>query len=342
MMRARLASLFLALSLSGLFAASAQEMFRDKTIRIVVGSAPGGSHDGYARLVSRHLGQHLPGKPAIVLSNMPGASGAQAANYLYEIAPRDGTVIGTFNRSTPYYEAIGGGNVRFRARELNWLASLSQSNDTLVSWHTSGVRSIADAKKTPIIIGALTRVGTMYGYPALLNATLGTKFRIVTGYESGTAVNLAMEKGELQGRGSNPWGSWKAVNPRWVAERKIIPLVQIGLRKEPDLPDAPLLTELAETAEHKRLFAFISDTVAVDQPYAAPPGLAPETRAVLRRAFDAMIASREFLDDANRLNLEIEPLGGDALAGLVARVVEAPRDVVAKVVEIMQGEASAK
>ena len=342
MRRARSTTLFIVALAAGCASSRAQEMFRDKTIRIVVGSAPGGSHDGYARLVSRHLGQHLPGKPAVVLSSMPGASGAQAANYLYEIAPRDGTVIGTFNRSTPYYEAIGGGNVRFRARELNWLASLGQSNDTLVAWHTSGVKNIADAKKTPIVVGALTRVGTMYGYPALLNATLGTKFRIVTGYESGTAVNLAMEKGELQGRGSNPWGSWKAVNPQWVAEGKIIPLVQIGLRKEPDLPDVPLLTELASSDEQKRLFAFVSDTVAVDQPYAAPPGLAPETRAILRRAFNEMVASRDFMDEANRLNLEIEPLDGERLAGLVARVVDAPRDVVAKVVEIMQGEAPAK
>ncbi len=323
-------------------AARAQELFKDKTIRIVVGSAPGGSHDSYARVVARHLGRHLPGKPAVVLSHMPGASGAQAANYLYEIAPKDGTALGTFNRSTPYYEAIGGGNVRYNSRVFTWLGSLSQSNDTLVSWHASGVRSIADAKQKQIVMGALSKIGTMYGYPALLNGTIGTKFRIVTGYESGTAVNLAMEKGEVQGRGSNPWNSWKAINPQWVEQGKIIPLMQVGLRKEPDLPNVPLLNDLAEDDAQKRLFSFISDTVAVDQPYTAPPGLAPEARAALRLAFKSMAASREFLDEARRQNLDIDPLDGEELAALVARVVEAPRDVVDRVVAIMQSEAAAK
>ncbi len=322
--------------------AGAQEMFSDKTLRVVIGSAPGGSHDAYARLVARHLGARLPGKPNIILSNMPGASGVQAANYLYEIAPKDGTVFGTFNRSTPYYEAIGQGNVRFRSKNFGWLGSLGQANDTVVVWRTTGVRDIAGARQKPIIMGALSKIGTMYGYPALLNATIGTKFRVVTGYESGTAVNLAMETGELQGRGSNPWTSWKAINPRWIAEGKIVPLVQIGLRREPDLPDVPLLTDLAQTDEQKRLFGFITDTVAIDQPWTAPPGLRPETLAAMRAGFNAMIASAEFNEDARKQGLDLDPMSGEKLAELVARVIDAPRDVVSKVVEIMQGDGGAK
>lgn len=326
--------------LAGLAApAGAQEYFRDKSIRLIVGSAPGGSHDAYARLVSRHLGPHLPGKPAIVIVNMPGASGVQAANYIYEIAPKDGTVIGTFNRSTPSYEVSGQSNVRFRSKNMGWLGSLAQSNDTVVSWHTSGVRDLEDARRKEIIIGALSRIGTMYGYPSLLNGTIGTKFRIVTGYESGTAVNLAMEKGEVQGRGSNPWGSWKAINPQWVRDRKIIPLVQIGLRKEPDLPETPLLNELARSDEHKRIFAFVSDTAAVDQPYTAPPGLPPDVLAMLRAGFDAMLKNRDFQDEAAKQNLEIDALPGARLAELVARIIDAPRETVARANAIMQGEA---
>ena len=182
----------------------------------------------------------------------------------------------------------------------------------------------------------------LFRSPALLNATIGTKFRIVTGYESAAAVNLAMEKGELQGRGSNPWNAWKAINPQWVAEGKIIPLVQIGLRKEPELPQTPLLTELAQNDVQRRMFGFISDAVAVDQPYAAPPGLAPEVGAALRAGFKGMFSSGAFVDEARRLGLDLDPIEGETLASLVTRVVDAPRDVISSVVEIMQGEPSAK
>ena len=268
--------------LAGLAApAGAQEYFRDKSIRLIVGSAPGGSHDAYARLVSRHLGPHLPGKPAIVIVNMPGASGVQAANYIQEVAPKDGTVLATFNKSMPFYEVIESSGVRFKSSELTWVGALSQTVDTMAMWHTTGVKTVEDARKREFVLGAVSAVGTTYIYPALLNATIGTKFRMVTGYNGGILIDHGMEKGEVEGRGSNQWASWKSEHPDWVREGKINIIVQIGLRREPDLPGVPMLTDLAQNDEQKRIFEFISTTSALDGPLVGAPG--PLTRRSLDR-----------------------------------------------------------
>ena len=314
--------------------ALAQE-FRGKTIRIVVGSAPGGGYDANARLVARHLGAHIVGNPTVIVSNMPGASGAQAANYLYLQAPKDGTVLGTFNKSLPTYQAVGQAGVRFKAEELSWLGCLSQTVDTVVMWHTAGVRSIEEAKQKPVIMGALTRIGTMYAYPALLNALLDTKFKIVTGYESGTAVNLAMERGEVQGRGSNPWSSWKATSADWIRDKKIIPIVQIGLKKDDELPDVPLLNDLGQNEEQRRLFAFVSSE-AIDRPFAAPPGLNPDVLAELRTAFDRMVSDPAFIEDARRASLELDPLSGDKVTEVVRGIISTPPDVIRRFKEITE------
>jgi tripartite-type tricarboxylate transporter receptor subunit TctC len=315
-------------------AASAQQ-FRGKTIRIIVGSAPGGGYDANARLVARHLGAHLAGNPAVIVSNMPGASGAQAANYVYLQAPKDGTVLGTFNKSLPSYQVVGTPGIRFKAEELSWLGCMSQTVDTVVVWHRTGVKTIEDAKHKPVIIGALTKIGTMYGYPAMLNAMLGTKFRIVTGYESGTHINLAMEKGEIEGRGSNPWSSWKATSPDWIRDRKIIPVVQVGLKKDVDLPNVPLLAELAQNEEQRHIFEFVSSE-AMDRPFAAPAGLAPEVLAELRTAFDAMVADPAFVEDARKASLDLDPLPGAKVAEIVRGIVTTPANVIARYKEITE------
>lgn len=314
-------------------AALAEPHFGGKTIRLIVGSAPGGGYDTYARLVGRHLGGHLSGHPTVIVSNMPGASGVQAANYLYSLAPKDGTVIGTFNKSMPTYQAVGQAGVRFKAEEFSWLGCLSQTVDVVVVWHATGVTTIEGAKHKQIIMGALSKIGTMYAYPALLNALLGTKFKIVVGYESGTAVNLAMERGEVEGRGSNPWSSWKTTSPHWIADKKIVPIVQIGLQKDRELPNVPLLTELAQTDEQRRIFEFVSSE-AIDRPFAAPPGVSSEVLAELRQAFDAMARDPAFLDDAQKLSLELDPLSGQRVAEIVSGVINTPPAIIRRFKEI--------
>jgi tripartite-type tricarboxylate transporter receptor subunit TctC len=315
--RLRWAAACVAAAALGPLPANAQEPFKGKTIRLVVATPPGGGYDTYGRLVARHL----------------GASGMNATTWLHAQAPRDGTVIATFNKSQPFYQAIGQAGVRFRTEELGWIGSLSQAADHVSVWHTSGVKSIADAKMREVVMGADSG-GTMTLYPALTNVTLGTRFKIVTGYPGSAAVAHAMEKGEVDGIGSTPWSSWKATRPGWIERKEIIALLQVGLKKESDLPDVPRLIDLAETDEHRALFGFVSKTAAIERPFAAPPGLAPELLAAYRRAFAEMARSARFRDEVKRLNLDLDPLPGEDVARIVAEVVTTPSAIVAKVKSI--------
>jgi tripartite-type tricarboxylate transporter receptor subunit TctC len=316
-------------------AAVADDYFKGKTIRIIAGSEAGGMYDTYARVVARHLAEHLPGKPTIVVADMPGASGVRAANYLYEVAPKDGTVLATFNKSMPFYQMMGEGGIRFRAQEFSWIGALTQTNDILAVWHTTGVKTIEDVKKRETVMGALSYIGTHWGYPVLLNAVVGTKFKVVTGYPSGIAVSFAMEKGEVEGRGANQWSAWKGQHPDWVRDKKIVPLVQVGLRREPELPDVPLLTDLAKNEEQRIMLQFVSESAAMDGPLVAPPAIFPEALQALRKAYMTMTSDPAFGTDTERLSIDLTPLTGDEVTQLVASIMSTPPDVVEKVKEII-------
>jgi tripartite-type tricarboxylate transporter receptor subunit TctC len=333
-MKATIATLGFAAAL-GCAPANAQEVFRGKTIRVVAGSVAGGYYDNYARLMSRHLGDFLPGRPAIVVSNMPGASGVQAVNFIQEVAPKDGTALATFNKSMPFYEAIDAPGVRFRSRELSWIGALSQSVDTVAVWHTTGVKTLEDATKRDIVMGAVSVVGTTWVYPVLLNALAGTRIRLVTGYGSGVAIDHGIEQGEIEGRGSNQWASWKSEHPDWVRDGKIIPIVQIGLRKEPDLPNVPSLTELAKTDEQRAIYDFVSTAAAIDGPLAGPPGMAPEARAALRAGFAAMTRDPAFVEDARKVGVDLDPLGAERTTEIAGKIVSAPRALVDRIKDII-------
>jgi tripartite-type tricarboxylate transporter receptor subunit TctC len=324
----------LAAVLSAPIAARAEDYFKGKSIHMIVGTPPGGGYDTYARLLARHLADFIGGKPSIIVSNMPGASGTKAASYLFSIAPKDGTVIVTFNKSMPLYQALGQSGSAFKTEQMSWIGNVSQTADIVAVWHTTGVKSIADAKRREVIMGADSS-GTMTAYPALLNAALGTRFKIVTGYAGGPAVDHAMEQGEVEGRGSNPWTSWKATRPGWIRDRLITPLVQVGLRKEADLPGVPLLTDLAETDEQRSMFRFISAPASIERPFAGPPGMAPEALDVLRRAFDKTVRDPAFLSEAAQLNLDVDPHSGEEVARIVADIVGTPPAIVRKVREII-------
>jgi tripartite-type tricarboxylate transporter receptor subunit TctC len=312
--------------------AGAQENFyAGKTIRIIVGTGSGGGYDGAARLTARYLGKYIPGNPAFVVENMPGASGIKATNFLYAAAPRDGTVIATVNNSMPVYQAINQEGVRFKAEDLNWLGSLLQTATTVSIWHTAGVRTIEEARRKEVIMGATGAAGTKAAYPALLNNTLGTKFRIVTGYEGGNTLRLAMERGEVQGDGSARWSSWKSTKPEWVRDSRIFALVQIGLKKDNDLPDVPLLTELAQNDEQRKMFEFISQPIAMQQPFVAPPNVPADRVIMLRRAFEAMTRDPDFRKEVEALDLELDPVSGEDVQRIVRNVVETPAAIVQKV-----------
>jgi tripartite-type tricarboxylate transporter receptor subunit TctC len=311
--------------------ARADDFYKDRRITLLVGTTAGGGYDTDGRLIAKYMARYIPGEPNIVVSNMPGASGIKAVNYLYATAPKDGTVIGTFNSAMPFLEIAGAPGVQYKSTELSWIGNLSQSVQVVVIWHTAGVRSLDDAKKREVIMGALGSGGTMTIFPRLLNAAFGTKFRIVAGYQGGTDVNIAMERGEIEGRGAGVWTTWKRTRPDWVKDGKIVPLVQIGPKKDPDLTDVPLLNDLAQSEEQKQMFLLVAGNIQIERPLAAPPEIPADRLHILRNAFNLATKDPAFLMEAERLETDVAPQTGEDTARVVASILSVPPAVVEKV-----------
>jgi tripartite-type tricarboxylate transporter receptor subunit TctC len=331
MVGAALAAL-LASTTGGTVPASAQssaDFFKGKTVALIVGFGTGGGYDTYARLLARHYGRHLPGKPNMIVQNMPGASGIKSGNYIYEVAPRDGSVISIFNKSMPTYEVLERPGVRFKSRELNWLGSIEAANATMIVMASSGIKTLADAGKREVILGAVSASGSMAFYPAMTNRLLGTKFKIISGYPGSKAITLAMERGEVEGVGSPPWTSWVSTTPQWVKDKKINVLAQLGLKKDSSIP-GPLLTDLAKDEKSRKIIELVSTDIAIGRPVVAPPKVPSARVEAMRRAFDAALKDKKLLDDAARLKLDISPDTGETVEKLVANMIDTPKDIIAE------------
>src|SRR6188472_1200849 len=252
----RVAFLILILLVAGPGAAmsqqSVEDFYRGRKIDLIIGYSSGGTYDLYARLVARHLANYIPGKPLIVPRNMPGAGSRAAANWVYNVAPKDGTVLATADQSLALEQAAGDKRINFDTRKFIYIGNPNVENNTTAAWAASGIKTLDDAKQREVTAGA-TGGSTSSQYPKAMNALLGTRFKIILGYPGGNDVNLALERGEVDVRGSNSWTSWKATRPDWIAEKKINILVQIGLAKARDLPDVPLLMDLGTNEEDRHL-----------------------------------------------------------------------------------------
>ena len=303
---------------------SAEEFYRGKKIDLIIGYSSGGTYDLYARLVARHLGHHISGRPLIVPRNMPGAGSRAAATWVHSVAPRDGTVLATADQSLSLQQAAGDERVKFDTTKFIYIGNPNVENNTTATWHSSRVKTIEDAKRIEAAMGA-TGGSTSSQYPKAMNALLGTRFKIILGYPGGNDINLAMERGEVDGRGSNSWASWKATRPHWIAEKKINILVQIGLKKAPDLPDVPLLMELGGNDEDRALLRLLSASTAIGRPIFTTPDVPAERVSALRKAFDAMVRDKAFLEDARQGHFEIDATTGEAMQKLVAEVVGMPK-----------------
>jgi tripartite-type tricarboxylate transporter receptor subunit TctC len=313
---------------------SPEEFYRGKKIDLIIGYSPGGTYDLYARLVARHLGNYIPGNPTVVPRNMPGAASRTAAAYVYNIAPKDGTVLATADQSLAVQQAMGEKR-NFDTTKFVYIGNPNSENNTTVSWHTSGVKTIEDAKRKQISIGA-TGSGTSAHYPKVMNALLGTKFKVILGYPGGNDINLAMERGEVDGRGSNSWMSWKATRPDWLTEKKINILVQVGLNKAPDLPDVPLLTELAANEEDRAVLKLLSASAAVGRPIFTTPDAPRDRVKALRDAFNKMVKDPAFIEQAKKEHFEIDPLSGEDLQKIVADIVKTPQPVAERLQKIIE------
>jgi tripartite-type tricarboxylate transporter receptor subunit TctC len=316
-------------------AQDAAEFFKGRTVRIVVGFGPGGGYDLYARLLARHLPAHIPGAPSVVVENMEGVGSVRAANYVYEAAPRDGSVIAAVNQNAPMYQLLGGAGARFRAEEASFIGSLAHSNEVLYVWHTSGVTSLEQAKARELVLGAVSVTSDSYIYPTVINGLLGTRFRIVNGYTSGQALNLAVERGEVMGRGGTSWASIQSSRPAWMREEAINILVQVGPEKEAELADVPLLADLIANDDDRRLLGVITLPLALGYSYWLPPGVPAERVAVLRQAFASAAADNALLDEAAARHIIIRPQPGAAIEALVKRTAATPKPVIEKAVKLL-------
>ena len=300
-----------------------EDFYRGKKIDLIIGYSPGGTYDLYARLVARHLADFIPGKPLIVPRNMPGAGSRAAANWVYNVAPKDGTVLATADQSLSLEQAAGDKRINFDTRKFIYIGNPNVENNTTAAWAASGIKTIDDAKKREVTAGA-TGGSTSSQYPKAMNALLGTRFKIVLGYPGGNDINLAMERGEVDVRGSNSWSSWKTTRPDWVAQKKINILVQIGLTKAPDLPDVPLLMDLGANDEDRQLLRVMSASTQIGRPIFTAPDVPADRVETLRKAFDTMVHDPAFIAEAKQAKFDIEPTTGDAMQKIVTEMMAIP------------------
>lgn len=310
-------------------AASVADFYKDKRITFVISSGAGGGYDAYGRTLARHMGKHIPGNPGFVPQNMPGAGGIRAANYLYNVAPKDGTVFGGVHRGIPMEPLFGNEKAQYDPSKFNWLGSLNNEVSVCVSWGTAPVKTIREAMEKELIVGGSGPNDTE-AFPALLNNIVGTKFKIVSGYPSGTAVNLAMERREVDGRCGWSWSSAKTQQPEWLKEKKVNILAQLSLAKHPELADVPLVMEFAKSEEDKDILELVFARQVMGRPYLAPPGVPAERVAALRAAFDATMKDPEFIADINKQKLELTPVSGVEIQKLVNKIHATPKSVIAR------------
>jgi tripartite-type tricarboxylate transporter receptor subunit TctC len=313
------------------------DFYTGKTMTMMVATSPGGDYDRIGRLLARHMVRFIPGEPHMLVRNMPGGVGIQAANWLASIAPRDGTSLHMLIQNMPAHQALGGLGTEFDTRRFFFIGNVSNSVNVLNSWYTTGIRTIEDAKQRELIVGAPGTATAGVYYPKVMNALFGTKFKIVMGFPNGNDVNLAMERGEVGGRGSNTWRSYQLTHPDWITEKKIIPLVQIGLARHPDLPDLPLLTDLAQNAADRELLHFISADVGIARAVVTTPETPPERVQALRRAFDATVKDREFLAEADKIQIDVSPLSGEEAQKIADSIVNTSPAILARIKALLDG-----
>jgi tripartite-type tricarboxylate transporter receptor subunit TctC len=309
-------------------AQSAADFYRGKAVNLIVGYSPGGGYDTYTRILARHLGKHIPGNPTVVVQNMPGAGSLKLANYLYNIAPKDGTTIGIFSRGMAMEPLIGGANTQFDSTKFTWLASGTNETSVFVAWHTSPVKTWNDLMTKTFTVGGEGSGSDPDIYALLLKNAFGAKLKLITGYPGTAEIAIALERGEVDTRASWSWTSLKTLKPDWLAQKKVNLPVQLSLTKGSDLPDVPLISEFAANDRQRQMLKLILSRQEMARPYAAPPDLPDDRKAALRKAFDNAWSDPELLAEMAARGQEVNPVSGAALDRLIAELYATPKDVV--------------
>jgi tripartite-type tricarboxylate transporter receptor subunit TctC len=319
----------------GARADEAADFYRGKTISVIVGFGAGGGYDSYARLLAHHLGNHIPGAPTVVVQNMEGAGSMRAANYVYSVAPKDGTVIAAVNQNMPMYQMLGGAGAQFNAADINWLGSMAYSNGTLYTWHQSGIRTLDDAKARDVPLGGVGTTSDSYIYPTLVNGLLGTRFKVINGYAGTKEIHLAMERGEVMGRGGNTWASVLSSDPDWVAGKKINILLQIGFKPEPEIREVPVLIDLVKSEAEKQIVTVVTLPTALGYTDWLAPGVPPARMALLRAAYDATLQDKAFLAEAAQHAMVIRPQSSAEIAALIRQAAAVPKPVLERTARLL-------
>jgi tripartite-type tricarboxylate transporter receptor subunit TctC len=328
----RFAVIFLPAALAALSAApktQAQDFYAGKSIRVITSTGSGGTYDIIARMAARHLPKYIPGAPSVVVQNMPGGGHMLASNHIYNLAAKDGTVLGVLNQNVPAHQVLNGRGVRYDARKFNWLASLGDRNQLFVTWHSSGLKTFEDVLKKGAIAGATGEGSSGFRYPTAINNVLGANIKIVKGYKNAGDVELAMSRGEVNSQ-AHSYTAYLTGHADWIREKKINFVLQMGPKRDRDLPDVPLWTDFAKTPEDKAVLNLIGSSVAIGRPFLAPPGVPADRVALLRKAFLATFADKTFIAEAEKQHIDVEVLTGEELQQIVDEIVGASPAVIAR------------
>jgi tripartite-type tricarboxylate transporter receptor subunit TctC len=308
------------------------DFYKGKQIKLIIGSPPGGLYDGYGRLISRFLPNHIPGNPVVIVENMGTASGMPATTYIYEQAPKDGTVIGGTLSSIPTAPLTSPNVAKFDVNKLSWIGSITKDPFVGYVWHTAPIKTLEEAKTVSVSMGGQALGGAGVDMSILANKFFGFKFKIVTGYSGSGATKLAMERGEVDGTFANSYGDLRTQQIDWLREKKVTIIVQHGFEKHPDLPDVPLFMDQAKTPEDRQMLEFMLARQEFSKPYFAPPGIPAARLKTLRDGFTATMKDPEFRAAAEKAHLAVEsPMTGQELADMVGKVSSTPTAVVKKI-----------
>ncbi len=333
------AGLALALSLAVPSASQADavaDFYKGKTIEMHIGYTAGGGYDVYGRIVARHMGKHVPGNPQIVPKNTPGAGSLRAANWLYAAAPKDGTAIATVARGAAFDPLLGVTAAQFDGNKFNWIGSANDEVSVCVSWKDSGVTSLNDLLTKELVVGGTGPTADTDQFPKVINAILGTKMKLIPGYPGGNDVSMAMERGEVKGRCAWSWSSLVATRMNWYKDKTVHVLIQLALNKHPDLPDVPLIMDLAKNDQDRAILTLVFARQTMGRPFMAPPGVPADRIAALRKAFMATMKDKDFLGEAEKAQLEITPVSGEDLQALVAKGYAVDPAIAKRVAEIIK------
>ncbi len=311
------------------WAGSAADFYKGKTVTVYAGASAGGGYDLYARLVGNYLGKYIPGKPTVIVSNMPGGGGIRMTNYLYNKAPHDGTRIGIIPNGASIEQVTGNTKIHFDVRKFGWIGRLGTMLSVNYTWHTSKVKTIEDAKRIPVFMGATGPLSMSTAWPAMLNRLVGTKFKLITGFKGMKKANLAMVRGEVDGA----MQSWVGLNTkysRWLTGNKINILVQFAPKRHPALPNVPAIVELATNDDDRAVFNMYARGAEIGRGYATTPGVPADRLAALRGAFMTMVNDPAYLAEMKKRNVPVNPLSGEALLKLMLETFDLPPAVIEK------------